>query len=171
MSIKDHHRPSPPAWRTRAFVSSGFTLVELVVVLAIIALGSSIALFRFSSSATRYRLELAAARLKQDLELIQMRAMSSGAARTIRFDRPGSTYVLVGEPGLKARSADYTIALAEEPYRVTMSSVVVGDGRSVLVFDGWGQPTEDLSVTLNAGELRRVITVDRSGGTVVVATP
>ncbi len=169
--MSHHSRPSLPVRRARATLIPAFSLVELVVVLAIISIGSGVAIFRFASTSARYRVDFAASRLRHDLHLLQARARAAGDARTLRINAASHAYELVGEPGLQRASTPFTVRLSEEPYGVRITGVQTTDGQGVLVFDGWGQPSQDLSVTIAAGSASRTVSIDRIGGVVVVATP
>ena len=61
---------------------SGFTLIELVMVLAIIGLITAIAAPRYAASLARYRAESAARRVAADLALARREAAASSSSRS-----------------------------------------------------------------------------------------
>ena len=73
---------------------SGFTLVEIAIVAALLALISAFALIDYRSSQPRYRLERATARLATDLSAARMKAISECLPVTVAFDTHGNYYTI-----------------------------------------------------------------------------
>ena len=80
---------------------SGFSLIEIMVVIAIVGIIASLAVPSFLRSRTEAKLRGAASNLKGDLELAKMRAIRENAYVVIMFSASGYTiYVDNGEsPG------------------------------------------------------------------------
>ena len=72
---------------------SGFTLVELIIVIALIAILMSVAVPRLPMSSHR-QLELAASRLASDLRLIRSEAIASGVKCKITFFTNEKYYIV-----------------------------------------------------------------------------
>src|SRR3954468_11432906 len=100
----------------------GFSLIELMLVIAIIAVVSAMALPRYANSLHRYRATMAAKRIAGDLQLAQARARSLSASRTVTFTLSSSSYQLVGETSTVSSTATYTVLLNDLPYRAAITS-------------------------------------------------
>lgn len=171
-------RPSRPltppcAEKRAAFVlrwGRGFSLVELVIVVAILAAVSGIVIPRFTTSAAHYRVTLAADKLAADIAWAQSRARGSSAGRKVQFVS-GSRYQVAGETMSAWNAGVYEVALKASPWDVTVLSPNFG-GRGVIEFDGYGRPTAGGTVKLSAGGgATRTITVFAETGAVNVTTP
>jgi prepilin-type N-terminal cleavage/methylation domain-containing protein len=163
-----HRRRTPRQPRGRAPVggSSGFNLVELVLVLAITALVSAIAVPRYAKSVSRYRADSAARRVAADLALAQSHASTAGKPQSVVFVARG--YQMPGMPHLDGKSyGDYTVDLGADPYGVSRVAAEFG-GDAVVKFDLYGAPDTGGSVVLTVGDFRRVIVLAPESGKVVV---
>ncbi len=149
-----------------------FTLVELALTMAIMAVLASIAIPRYARSIANYRAAAAAQRIVADIRLAQSTARASSTTQTIDFI-PGtsSTYSLAGIRDLDTAKTPYTVALNLEPYYAqiltlnsTKPSVVRMDGGLTLTFDGFGVPDGTFTIALRAGSVQRTITVEGTTG-------
>ena len=138
---------------------SGFSLIELMLVIAIIAVVAAMALPRYSNSLHAYRATMAAKRIAGDLQLAQFRARSLSTARTVTFTAATSSYQLVGESDLSTVASTYTVQLGELPYRAKITSVQFGatPGTASVSFNGFGMPNNGGSITLTSGNATRTI--------------
>ena len=154
---------TPTAWcRVR-----GFSLVELVLVVAITMILAAIAVPRYGSAAVRYRADLAARRVADDLRLAQSHARLTSASCTVTFTPATEQYVLVGTASLDGGSGDYTVDLRTDPYDAAITSADFG-GVPTVVFTGWGLPNSGGSVVVTSGSETRTVLVDDQTGQVSI---
>jgi prepilin-type N-terminal cleavage/methylation domain-containing protein len=146
-------------------IDGGFSLLELVLVTAILAVVSAIAIPRYGCAATRYQADLAARRVAADLRQAQAHAKTTGASCTVVFSVATGTYHLVNVPSLDRSPGDYTVDLTAEPYRAALLSASF-NGASQVIFNGWGLPDNGGSVVVAVGAQQKTILVDRQTGQV-----
>jgi prepilin-type N-terminal cleavage/methylation domain-containing protein len=183
MPARTTHRPSRRrlnAATGRAVVvpmRGGFSMVELVVVLAIVSVLAGVGTVRFAGAISRSRADAAAARLAADLSLAQARARSTSRWREVTFATGGSAYTLQGEPTATSGGAAYLVDLTTEPYRARITGVTFGTSvvagltsRPAAVFDGFGTPAWGVRVDIAAGDQRRRVTLEAPSGRLVVET-
>src|SRR2546423_11308670 len=85
-----------------------FSLIEMVLVLAILAMVSAIAVPRYAGSIARYRAETAARRVAADLALAAAHAADAGKPQLVVF--VARSYQMPGMPHLDGKSyGDYTV--------------------------------------------------------------
>jgi type II secretion system protein H len=138
-----------------------FSLVELVLVMAITGVMAAIAIPRYAQASQRHQVEAAARRLMSDLEFAQRRARLCAAPRTVRFDLTESSYTIVQEAPLKASETAYVVRLSQEPYRAVIASSTLSPAVSPSVnYNGFGYAALGGTVTLRVGSYTRVIVID-----------
>jgi prepilin-type N-terminal cleavage/methylation domain-containing protein len=74
------------------FSSRGFTLIEIIVVVALIAILSTIILPDFKGSLRDYKLNFAARQMAQNIKLVQQKAMSEGIPWRVVFESSRNCY-------------------------------------------------------------------------------
>ena len=141
----------------------GFSLLELVLVLAIIATFAAIAVPRYAASAARYRADLAARRIVADLAQAQSSAKAASSSRTVTFTVSTSKYRISDLPSLDGKPGGYTVELDERPYEATLVSVDFA-GETEAKFDGWGIPNSGGTVALTVGPEQRTVVLDAETG-------
>lgn len=145
---------------TRAGIACrGFSLIELTLVVAMIAVLGVLAAPRFASASARQRTQAAANRIEADLALAQQRARAASADYTVRFK--GDCYQLIAADG----TVDQLTDLAEDPYRIDLGAILDDKG-SDLVFNGYGLPSTGATITAIGGGLRIALKVDPTTGEV-----
>jgi prepilin-type N-terminal cleavage/methylation domain-containing protein len=92
-TIADH---LPARWRA---ADRGFSLVELIVVLALLGLVVLVGMPALDDWLERYRVRTAAQNLAADMQLQRMRAVSRNREHRITFDQANSRYTLFESDG------------------------------------------------------------------------
>lgn len=148
--------------------NSGFSLLEVVLVAAIVAIFAAIAVPRYGSASARRRADLTAGRVAADLRLAQAHARVASSASTVCFYPVTEEYLLTDIPAPDGASGSYRVVLSSEPYRTDLVSADF-TGAAQVTFDGWGLPNSGGTVVVAAGSQQRTITID--GPTGVVSVP
>ncbi|MHC5028533.1 MAG: prepilin-type N-terminal cleavage/methylation domain-containing protein [Planctomycetota bacterium] len=147
--------------------SRAFSLVELVIVVAIIATFAAIAAPRYVSSLLNYRVDAAANRIVTDLRLAQHTARTTSSSRSVRFDLGMYQYAIPNVRALNGKANTYTVNLREEPYRAKISSAVLG-ADAVLIYNGYGLPDSGGAIEIQVGDRTRTIVINETTGEGVV---
>lgn len=138
----------------------GFTLIELVMVLAIIAVLSAIAVPRFGDATQRRRLEAAEKRILADIDHARELARARSAPVTMAFDSVNDVYAIASARNPLTRvTTHYTVELGDAPYRIDLGIINLG-GDSLLIHDGFGQPDSGGTIQISSGGLSTTITID-----------
>lgn len=161
-------RPWPDLYyreRHAATTDGGFTLLEVLLVLAILAIFAAVAAPRYGRASGRYRADLAARRVMADLCLAQSCAKAASSSRTVSFSTATKSYQLLNVPSPDGLSGDYTVVLSAEPYNADLTSANF-NGSSQVVFNGWGLPANGGTVVVSVGSQQRTVVVDGATGRV-----
>lgn len=153
--------------RTNRPSRQGFNLLELVMVIAIMGIVAAVAAPRYAQATARYRINVAARRISQDLALASRQARNAGASRTVTFTAAGTQYTISDLAGLVRASQSYRVDLLAEPYCSRIDSVDFGGDR-VVVFNGYGVADSGGQIVLKSGALTRTITFDAASGKATV---
>jgi prepilin-type N-terminal cleavage/methylation domain-containing protein len=111
---------------------SAFSLIELVVVVAVIAIAASVALPMRSAVNSGYRAELASKRIEADMRRLQQDSWFNSSQVRIAFDVSADAYDLenLGNAGGTER-----VSLRMAPYRADIQSADFG-GTNVITYRG-----------------------------------
>jgi prepilin-type N-terminal cleavage/methylation domain-containing protein len=145
----------------------GFSLLEAVIVTAIIAVCAGIAIPRYARAVGRYQADLAARRVAADLRQAQGVARTTSASCTLVFTVATSKYQISGIPSFDGSSSTYTVDLTVPPYKATISSANFS-GASQVVFSGWGVPNAGGTVVVSVRSEQRTITLNGQTGQVSI---
>ncbi|MDX2132048.1 MAG: GspH/FimT family protein [Planctomycetota bacterium] len=160
----------PPAERRpanelrRAFARPGFSLIELVLVLGVVAVVAAMAVPRYAVAQNRYRVDASARRVAAELELARETAEASSAPVVVMFFEGYCQFKV-----RPARGTPRTPDLSIEPYGGVISTATFGTSDSV-TFDAFARPSDAGTVTVRAGRVASTVTV-ASDGSVRVGTP
>jgi type II secretory pathway pseudopilin PulG len=152
-------------------------MIELVCVIATVAVLSAIALPHWASAVQNQQMNLAIRRISGDIALAQSRANYGSASVTMTFNPSTNTYQIVGMPDPDRPAQTYTVNLSGDPYHVTLTSAsfsTVTGGASAgtttsasLGFDGYGTPLGGGTIVLTQGSTTRTMTIDATSGKVL----
>ena len=145
----------------------GFTLLELILVMAILAVVAAIVSPRYASSMSRYRAQAAAWRIRADLELARSSARTTGASRSVVFDLDANTYELTDLADSDRPSQTYTVALGDDPYDAVLVSADFG-GSAKVTFNGFGTAASGGKVIVESGGVKMTVVLDGESGQVSV---
>ncbi len=155
----------------------GFSLLEVVLVTAIIAVMAAIAVPRFGRASGRYRIDLAARRIAADLAYLQSTARRGSCLKRAVFDSSANQYMLASIADMDRPSQDYTVNLSDSKYGTDLVSATFQNSSgyvstTALSFDMWGRPQcgnppgnpmaplASGSIVVQVGAETRTITVD-----------
>lgn len=147
-----------------------YTLIELVAVLAIVAVMVTIAAPRFSNSTQHYRAALAAKEIASVIHQVRTASKAGRRPATIEFDTSSSVITVTGVPDPLTQSDPYTIDLTSDPYRCTFTKVDIASS-DTLSIDGWGVLSDDGIIEITAGSVTRQVTVSAVTGNAEVTSP
>src|SRR5262245_19009303 len=170
-------RPATRGRRDRAlFVSGGFTLMELVVVLCIMGVVAAIAASRYGAAIARQRVDGTANRIASDIRYARALARMTSSSVSIVFDPNHDRYAIPGAPDpITNGPAPYSVDLSLAPYRANLVGAAGGSpggaipavgatgSMTAFSFDGYGEPTSVGWLLVNSGPWWRMVSVDAAG--------
>jgi type II secretory pathway pseudopilin PulG len=139
-----------------------FSVLELVLILAIIATVAAIAAPRYVNSLSNYRCEAAAQRIIRDLGVARAEARSRSTNITVTFDVANNKYGISGVTSLESASAPASLILSDPPYHAQLLSADFG-GDEVVTFDGYGLPDDTGTVVVGVGGVTRIVDLPDTG--------
>lgn len=154
----------------------GFTMVELIITIAVLGTLAGIAYVAIEDSLASFRLDAASAKLINDLRLAQHLARTRNGwfgvsfqgnpvNQYIVYETDGSNDVAVPDP---LNPANTLVVKMDEEYAGTILSTVNIDGGSKVEFNAMGIPYTDMllvpiaslgTITLNQGDAARTIQI------------
>ena len=138
---------------------TGFSIVEVVFVVAILGILGALSLPRYGNFVARQQTDAAARRLVSDLAFAQRHARLTSNPQRVVFSVGGGEYQMPGMKSPDRRTQDYTVDLSSDPYRAVIVAASLG-GDSEIIYDGFGAADTPATVILGVGRYRQVITVD-----------
>lgn len=157
-------------WRAGGRVSSegtfrrgAFSLVEMVMVVAVISVVAAIAVPRFSGAIARRRLESASTRIVQDIALARQHARLISGDVKISFTKKQAMYSIDKLPDPNAPGSMYSVDLHDAPYHVTGWAAKF-DVNEDVTFDMYGTPNKGGSILIRIGGESKTINIDVDTG-------
>ena len=141
----------------------GVTFVEVTVSVVILGILAMAATPIYSNSLIRYRADITAQRIVQDILQAQRIARQTNSTCTITFKMADHSYVVSGINSLDRVSQPYKIYVDQPPYRAALSSLVTSAQPAThlptvsIAFDRFGMPDQGISVTVSAGTFQKRI--------------
>ena len=142
---------------------SAFTAVELIVVVAILAMLGALVLPRVGAGGANYRVDAAARRIAADLNYARGQARLTSTAHSVTFDTSSSRYAFQSLPSPDRSSTTYAIELGLPPYEVVLK-VANFNGSPTLNFSAFGVPDNGGEVQLECGAASRTVAVNATTG-------
>lgn len=146
---------------------SGFTLVEVVITVTIMAIISAIAVPQYMASASKLKAQCASKRLATDLDWARTQAIGGSKSVSVSFDFANQSYTLQGVGDLNSSATDSLIDLRDSPYEATLLSGSLTAGSS-LTFSHLGQADGDGSVTVGHASNQITLTITAESGRVEI---
>jgi prepilin-type N-terminal cleavage/methylation domain-containing protein len=140
----------------------GYTIVELVIVLMILAILASAAAPRYVSALAEFRADAAASRVAADLRMIRQYARRDSQIQSVVFDAAADSYSAPSMPDVDRSTDAYTVNFGASEYVADLTSADFG-GSATLHFDVFGRPNQSGAVVLQVGDLVRTVEIDEAG--------
>lgn len=141
--------------------STGFSLVELVVVIVILGTIAAIAAPRFGHAANSYRLESAVQKIEADLRYATQMARTQSRTVTIQFSPTNDSYRIIGVEDILGAPTDHIVDLSQPPFRLHISDVRFSDGTpNQLRINGHGTLLNKGVIRIELGPYARLIGID-----------
>lgn len=145
---------------------SGFTLIDLLVTLTIMAIVAAIAIPRFSGALERRALLNSAHRVATDCQRARGAALDASGGVGLRFSALSDTYQLEFDAGPKSGKSE-RISIADAPMGAVVVSIAGASGGRV-TFNGYGDAASDATLMIGRGTLRVPVSVTKAGGRATV---
>ena len=144
---------------------SGVTLVEVTISAMIMGILAAVALPIYSNSLSRYRVDVTAQRIVQDILRTQRLARQTNSTRTIVFTLIDHSYAISGLSSLDRVSQPYQVVVKQPPYGAEFLSLVTAAQPATqlasvsIAFDRFGMPDQGISVTVRSGVYQKRVDV------------
>lgn len=145
----------------------GYSLLELVVVISIMAVIACVGSLRYVSAMGVHRAQRTAQSIAADLEAARHAARSRSTSVTIVFDTSTHTYTITGLPNPSSPGSAYTVSLNNGNLQSTLTAASFG-GDATLIFNAYGMPDSGGSLTVSSGGTAQTVTVVAGTGKATV---
>lgn len=150
----------------------GFSLLELSIAILITGIVAAVAIPKYTSSLNRYRTQVAAQRLAQDIELCRRQARFTSQNITLTISYSQNSYSISPLDSPLRPGSPYKVALggnSHSPVLYPVSDGMLSVGaRSVstdltIVFDRYGVPSQTAEIGIRCGEASVTIELTSEG--------
>ncbi len=138
----------------------GFTMVEMVLVVVIVAMLATVAVPRLASAQTGSRLTGAEKRLMSEFEAVGETAAAQGRPHTIQFHILSSELRVYLGTVVDEDARVRTVPFDQEPYGVRFVATNITSGEGVIRIDGFGMYSANAKVQIAHGGHVRVVNLD-----------
>ncbi|MFK7760301.1 MAG: Tfp pilus assembly protein FimT/FimU [Phycisphaerales bacterium] len=128
--------------------SSAFSLVELVIVVAILGIITAVAVPRFADAGSGRRLTAARSAIYSDVELIKLRARATSKPHAIKFYPSENKYIVVEGIDINRRSIVLTRDLDDDPFNINLDRTNIG-GDEILTINALGELSPASTLQIN----------------------
>lgn len=146
-------RTCPPARSRAAFRLNrhGFTLLELLVVIAVLGVATAIVAPRYGRSIARTRAEAAMERVFADIRRTQALARATSTTMIIQLDTANAAYTLPMGRTLDNAAEPERVELDESPYFVSDITSSLADDDQIVI-DPYGRIVSTGSLRIRVGD-------------------
>lgn len=153
---------------------SGVSFIELTMSVIILGILAAIASPIYSKSLLKYRADVTAQRIAQDILQTQRIAKQRNSSSSIMFTVSDHSYTISGASSLDRVSQPYKVSLSEHPFRTAFTSLATASQPATqlpsvsVAFDRFGMPDQGISVIVGAGTFQKRVDVAPTSGRVSV---
>ena len=153
---------------------AGLSFIEILVSVMVIGILAAVASPIYSTSLLKYRAEVTAQRIQQDIMQTQRVARQTNSTRSIAFDFSDHSYVISGVQSLDRVSQPYRVSLSLPPYQIRFSSLATAALPATplpsvaIAFDRFGMADQGIVVTVGEGSIQKQVHVAPTTGRVSI---
>lgn len=137
----------------------GFTLIEMVVAITLLAIAASVATPAFNDAIQHHRVHQAALRVSADLRLARRTAQHTGQTVHVDLDTDAHTVTIRDMMDLEKSDQSQTLSLQGSTYQCQISDIDLGGGNTITI-NGYGIYETNGSLTLRSGPHLRTIVIE-----------
>jgi prepilin-type N-terminal cleavage/methylation domain-containing protein len=145
-------------------VRRAYTLIEVIMVVAIMGIILTIATPYFAQLSARQRLQLSANRVMAELKFAASVARATGLARTATVNTTAGSLTLAITP---TPTNTQTLNLSKWPHQLSSLDANFGGAKTV-TFNLYGQPQTAGTITLRIGQQTKTVSVSSTTGEVTI---
>ena len=153
------------------FNSGGFSLIELIVVIALLGILGALASVQIADISSKMRISSAMNQIISDIELTKELALANSTAMTITYDINLDQYYIEKDGNLVSNfpgSDNGIISLSNGIFSNTNLTRTNLNGSNIITIDKWGNVLNEGTIILNDNY---IITVSKISGATLVAQP